>query len=67
MLHGKPKVEVDRTALRDVPLNSVRPETVRWDDPPAHFAPLAEGRYRLHFQSGQGAEADLVVGVDGGR
>lgn len=62
-----PRPEVDRTALRDVLLDSVSPETVRWDHPLAHLTPLADGRSRLHFKDGQTAEADLVVGADGGR
>ncbi len=62
-----PRPEVDRTALRDVLLDSVRPETVRWDHQLARLTPLAGGRYQLHFKNGQTAEADLVVGADGGR
>ncbi len=62
-----PRPEVDRTALRDVLLDSVHPETVHWDHQLAHLAPLADGRYRLHFKNGQTGEADLVVGADGGR
>ena len=62
-----PRPEVDRTALRDVLLDSVRPETVRWDHQLARLTPLAGGRYRLEFKNGRTAEADLVVGADGGR
>ena len=62
-----PRPEVDRTALRDVLLDSVRPETVRWDHQLAHLTPLAGGRVQLNFKNGQTAEADLVVGADGGR
>ena len=62
-----PRPEVDRTALRDVLLDSVRPQTVHWDHQLAHLTPLAGGRYQLQFKNGQTAEADLVVGADGGR
>ncbi len=62
-----PRPEVDRTALRDVLLDSLRPETVRWDHQLAHLAPLPGGRYELRFKNGETAEADLVVGADGGR
>ncbi len=62
-----PRPEVDRTALRDVLLDSIRPESVRWDHQLAHLKPLAGGRYQLQFKNGQTAEADLVVGADGGR
>ena len=62
-----PRPEVDRTALRDVLLDSVRPETVRWDHQLAHLTPLSGGRVQLNFKNGQTAEADLVVGADGGR
>jgi hypothetical protein len=50
-----PRPEVDRTALRDVLLDSVRPEIVRWNHRLAHVTPLAGGRYRLHFTNGQTA------------
>jgi 2-polyprenyl-6-methoxyphenol hydroxylase-like FAD-dependent oxidoreductase len=59
--------EVDRTALRNLLLDSVRPESVRWDHQLAQVKPLAGGRHQLHFKNGQVAEADLVVGADGGR
>lgn len=62
-----PRPEVDRTALRDVLLDSVRPETVRWNHQLAQLKPLADDRYQLQFKNGQTAEADLVVGADGGR
>ena len=59
--------EVDRADLRDLLLDSVRPETIRWDHPLSHITPLADGRHRLEFTNGQTDDADLVVGVDGGR
>ena len=59
--------EVDRADLRDLLLDSVRPETIRWDHPLSHITPLADGRYRLEFTNGQTDDADLVVGADGGR
>ena len=59
--------EVDRRALRDLLLDSVRPETVRWDHQLAQLTPLSGGRYQLQFKNGETAEADLVVGADGGR
>jgi 2-polyprenyl-6-methoxyphenol hydroxylase-like FAD-dependent oxidoreductase len=62
-----PRPEVDRTALRDVLLDSVRPETVRWDHQLADLTPLSSGRVQLNFKNGQTAEADLVVGADGAR
>ncbi len=62
-----PRPEVDRTALRNVLLDSVRPEAVRWDHQLAELLPLAGGGYQLRFKNGQSAKADLVVGADGGR
>lgn len=64
---GMPRPEVDRAALRDVLLNSVRPESIRWDHQITRLAPLADGRYGLHFKNSHVAEADLIVGADGGR
>ena len=62
-----PRPEVDRTALRDILLDSIRPQTIRWDHQLAGLTPLAGDRYQLGFTNGQTAEADLVVGADGGR
>ncbi len=62
-----PRPEVDRAALRDMLLDSVRPESVRWNHRLAGLTPLAGGRYRLQFENGQTAEADLIIGADGGR
>ena len=62
-----PRPEVDRTALRNMLLDSVRPEAIRWDHQVAQLSPLAGGRYRLEFENGEIAEADLTIGADGGR
>lgn len=59
--------EFDRTELRHVLLDSVRPQSLRWDHQLTALTPLAGGRYGLEFKNGEKAEADLVVGADGGR
>lgn len=62
-----PRPEVDRAALRDMLLDSLRPGTVLWDHQLAHLTPGARDRYTLHFTDGRTVEADMVVGADGGR
>ncbi|KJY47743.1 FAD-dependent oxidoreductase [Streptomyces sp. NRRL S-444] len=57
--------EIDRGQLRDLLLDSLEPDTVRWNHKLAHAEPLTGGTHRLHFADGTATEADLVVGADG--
>ncbi|MBS1690134.1 MAG: FAD-dependent monooxygenase [Bacteroidetes bacterium] len=56
--------EIDRAPLRDILLNSLKPDTVIWD---SHFVAMKKERsgWRLHFKSGSDAYADLVIAADG--
>ncbi|MFC8128737.1 FAD-dependent oxidoreductase [Streptomyces sp. NPDC057302] len=57
--------EIDRGQLRDLLLDSLKPDTVRWDHKLTRVAPLEDGTHRLHFADGTTADADLVIGADG--
>ncbi|MFI5671696.1 FAD-dependent oxidoreductase [Streptomyces sp. NPDC051704] len=57
--------EIDRGRLRDLLLDSLEPDTVRWGHKLAHVEPLAGGVHRLYFAGGATTDADLVVGADG--
>lgn len=56
--------EIDRAPLRDVLLNSLKPETVVWD---SHFSRMAkqDNGWLLHFKNGKSVYADLVIAADG--
>lgn len=60
--HFRP--EIDRGPLRDILLDSLEPETVVWN---SHIVSLEkEGNgWKLLFQDGSTATADLVIGADG--
>jgi 2-polyprenyl-6-methoxyphenol hydroxylase-like FAD-dependent oxidoreductase len=60
--------EVDRPALREVLLDSLRPGTILWDHQLVGVEPLAsDGRHALRFANGSIVTADVVVGADGAR
>lgn len=56
--------EIDRAPLRNILLNSLKPETVVWD---SHFIEMEKqgNGWLLHFKNGKTAYADLVIGADG--
>ncbi|MFD7339193.1 FAD-dependent oxidoreductase [Streptomyces violascens] len=57
--------EIDRGQLRDLLLDSLKPDTVRWGHKLTHAELLGNGSHRLHFADNTSTEADLVVGADG--
>jgi 2-polyprenyl-6-methoxyphenol hydroxylase-like FAD-dependent oxidoreductase len=59
--------EVDRPALRDVLLDSLRPGTIRWGQHVVGVEAIAGGRHALRFENGDTVMADVVVGADGAR
>ncbi|GLZ15299.1 monooxygenase [Actinomadura sp. NBRC 104425] len=59
------KPEIDRGRLRDLLLNSLEPNTVRWGHTLRSVEGPAEGPRRLLFADGTTVEADLVIGADG--
>ncbi|MBW8848341.1 MAG: FAD-dependent monooxygenase [Burkholderiales bacterium] len=62
---GRP--EVDRSALRQMLLDSIPADTVRWGQAVSGAEPLDDGRWRLLLDEGRGASEafDLIVGADG--
>ncbi|MFF4354366.1 FAD-dependent oxidoreductase [Streptomyces sp. NPDC001530] len=57
--------EIDRGQLRDLLLDSLKPDTVRWSHKLTRAEPLTGGVHRLHFADGTTTEHDLVIGADG--
>jgi 2-polyprenyl-6-methoxyphenol hydroxylase-like FAD-dependent oxidoreductase len=57
--------EIDRGQLRDLLLDSLDPNTVRWGHKLTTVVSLGEGIHRLHFADGTSTDTDLVVGGDG--
>jgi 2-polyprenyl-6-methoxyphenol hydroxylase-like FAD-dependent oxidoreductase len=60
---GRP--EVRRGALRRILLDSLPPETIRWDKKLASVAAHGNGRHELTFADGFGVSTELLVGADG--
>ncbi|WP_028978693.1 FAD-dependent oxidoreductase [Sporocytophaga myxococcoides] len=56
--------EIDRGPLRKILLDSLKTDTVVWD---SHFKTMVEveGSWKLEFQNGLSAMADIVVAADG--
>jgi 2-polyprenyl-6-methoxyphenol hydroxylase-like FAD-dependent oxidoreductase len=56
--------EIDRAPLRDILLNSLQPDTVKWD---SHFVSMEKEKsgWLLHFKNGSSTYADLVIAADG--
>ncbi|WP_432829485.1 FAD-dependent oxidoreductase [Dactylosporangium sp. CA-092794] len=60
---GRP--EIDRTALRDLLIDSLDPGRIVWDSKVTAVAALGDGRHRLSLADGTEVTADLLVGADG--
>jgi 2-polyprenyl-6-methoxyphenol hydroxylase-like FAD-dependent oxidoreductase len=56
--------EIDRGPLRDILLDSLQPDTVVWD---SHIILLqkVDNGFKLVFENGNTANADIVIGADG--
>jgi 2-polyprenyl-6-methoxyphenol hydroxylase-like FAD-dependent oxidoreductase len=56
--------EIDRAPLRDILLNSLKPDTVVWD---SHFVSMEKqnGGWLLLFKNRTSAYADIVIAADG--
>jgi 2-polyprenyl-6-methoxyphenol hydroxylase-like FAD-dependent oxidoreductase len=62
---GGNRPEVDRAALRDILLESLASDTVRWDSAIREVRPLDDGAYGLVLNRGTAGPFDLIVGADG--
>lgn len=60
--HHRP--EIDRGPLREILLGSLQPGTVVWDSHILSVEPEGDG-WKLIFQNGSTAVADIVIGADG--
>lgn len=57
--------EVHREALRQMLIDSLPPEAIRWDHKLASAKPLGGGRHEVVFTNGHRTTSDLLVGADG--
>lgn len=57
--------EIDRGALRDLLLGSLKPGTVTWGRALRDIAAQEDGNYRLEFADGSQVLSTLLVGCDG--
>jgi 2-polyprenyl-6-methoxyphenol hydroxylase-like FAD-dependent oxidoreductase len=56
--------EIDRGPLRDVLLDSLQPDTIVWDSHILGIDPIGD-QWKILFQNGDSAIADIVIGADG--
>ncbi|KAJ8472820.1 hypothetical protein ONZ51_g8270 [Trametes cubensis] len=61
--HSRP--EIDRRVIREVLLNAVPEDAVKWDHAFVSARPLDDGQYELTFANGVVTVVDLLVGADG--
>jgi 2-polyprenyl-6-methoxyphenol hydroxylase-like FAD-dependent oxidoreductase len=57
--------EVDRPRLRKILLDSLAPETIRWNYCLSSVEPAEGEGYVLHFENGNSIRAGVLVGADG--
>lgn len=60
--HARP--EIDRGPLQEILLNSLQPDTVKWNSHIVSLSPQNDG-WKLEFKDGSSAIADIVVAADG--
>ncbi|MCM3626899.1 FAD-dependent monooxygenase [Paenibacillus glycanilyticus] len=60
---GRP--EIDRGTLCGLLLQDLLPDTIRYGYKLTEAIPLEGGRHELHFDNGETATVDLVIGADG--
>lgn len=62
--HQTSRPEIDRGPLRKILLESLQPDTVVWDRYLLSLSPVGDG-WKLDFQNGTSALADIVIAADG--
>ena len=74
LVHHKPqpgsfsgRPEIDRSALRDLLLDSLPGDTVAWGHRLVAATPRPDGGFGLTFDSGRSADCDVLIGADGAR
>src|SRR5450432_3199784 len=65
--HSRDGPEIDRTALRDILLDSIEPASIQWNRKLVRVESVKDTKttYNLHFADGVEVGFDLVVGADG--
>ena len=63
--HEGSRPEIDRGTLRDLLLNALDSNCIRWGHKLSHAIPLEDGKHELHFENGFVDIVDLVVAADG--
>ncbi|KAH9915185.1 monooxygenase FAD-binding protein [Epithele typhae] len=58
--------EIDRRALRQIILDAVPADSVKWGHALASVTPHGDGTHTLSFANGSTAVVDVLVGADGG-
>ncbi|KAL1744434.1 hypothetical protein HDZ31DRAFT_38676 [Schizophyllum fasciatum] len=62
---GFARPEIDRKDLRNILLDSLKPDTIQWGRTLESVARAASGGYTLIFRDSRTETADIVVGADG--
>ncbi|MFD1605593.1 FAD-dependent oxidoreductase [Flavobacterium artemisiae] len=61
---SKPRPEIDRSALRNILVNSLENDTLVWNSQFDSMEKQGNG-WKIHFKNGSEAYADLVIAADG--
>ncbi len=61
---GVNRPEIERAPLRQLLLDSLKPDTVHWNKK-LESASVQDGEVHLHFADGETVHADLAIGADG--
>ena len=74
LVHHKPhpgsfsgRPEIDRSALRDLLLDSLPSDTITWQHRLVAATPRPDGGFELTFDGGHRTDCDILIGADGAR